>query len=174
MTYKQEKITPYNNTQEKGEQVEQMFDNIAHSYDKLNHRLSWNIDKAWRKMALNRLKPFKPQHILDVATGTGDFAIQAATMLNPKQVVGADISEGMMNIGRQKVENLGLSDTISFSKEDCMNLSVPICRDVLPFSILGASPLVPCQDSGSCVFRMLLLQRRMRLREKTNSCSLLC
>ena len=125
MTYKQEKITPYNNTQEKGEQVEQMFDNIAHSYDKLNHRLSWNIDKAWRKMALNRLKPFKPQHILDVATGTGDFAIQAATMLNPKQVVGADISEGMMNIGRQKVENLGLSDTISFSKEDCMNLSFP-------------------------------------------------
>ena len=105
MTYKQEKITPYNNTQEKGEQVEQMFDNIAHSYDKLNHRLSWNIDKAWRKMALNRLKPFKPQHILDVATGTGDFAIQAATMLNPKQVVGADISEG--------------------SKEDCMNLSFP-------------------------------------------------
>ena len=88
MTYKQEKITPYNNTQEKGEQVEQMFDNIAHSYDKLNHRLSWN-------------------------------------MLNPKQVVGADISEGMMNIGRQKVENLGLSDTISFSKEDCMNLSFP-------------------------------------------------
>lgn len=125
MTYKQEKITPYNNTQEKGEQVEQMFDNIAHSYDKLNHRLSWNIDKAWRKMALNRLKPFKPQHILDVATGTGDFAIQAATMLNPKQVVGADISEGMMNIGRQKVENLGFSDTISFSKEDCMNLSFP-------------------------------------------------
>lgn len=125
MTYKQEKITPYNNTQEKGEQVEQMFDNIAHSYDKLNHRLSWNIDKAWRKMALNRLKPFKLQHILDVATGTGDFAIQAATMLNPKQVVGADISEGMMNIGRQKVENLGLSDTISFSKEDCMNLSFP-------------------------------------------------
>ena len=100
MTYKQEKITPYNNTQEKGEQVEQMFDNIAHSYDKLNHRLSWNIDKAWRKMALNRLKPFKPQHILDVATGTGDFAIQAAAMLSPKQLVGADISEGMMNIGR--------------------------------------------------------------------------
>lgn len=125
MTYKQEKITPYNNTQEKGEQVEQMFDNIAHSYDKLNHRLSWNIDKAWRKMALNRLKPFKPQHILDVATGTGDFAIQAAAMLSPKQLVGADISEGMMNIGRQKVDALGLGDTISFSKEDCMNLSFP-------------------------------------------------
>ena len=125
MTYKQEKITPYNNTQAKGEQVEQMFDNIAHSYDKLNHRLSWNIDKAWRKMALNRLKPFNPQCILDIATGTGDFAIQAATMLNPKQLVGADISEGMMNIGRQKVEALGLSNTISFSKEDCMDLSFP-------------------------------------------------
>ena len=57
MPYKQEEIKPYNNEEEKGVQVEQMFDNIAHSYDKLNHRLSWNIDKAWRKMALNRLKP---------------------------------------------------------------------------------------------------------------------
>ena len=78
MVYRQEKIKPYNDKEEKGAQVEQMFDNIAHSYDKLNHRLSWNIDKLWRKRALNRLKPYKPQSILDIATGTGDFAIQAA------------------------------------------------------------------------------------------------
>ena len=109
MTYKQEKITPDNNTQEKGEQVEQMYDNIAHSYDKLNHRQSWNINKAWRKMALNRLKPFKPHHILDVATGTGDLSMQAAAMLSPKQRVGADISGGMMNSGRQNVYfNVGI------------------------------------------------------------------
>lgn len=123
MVYGQEKIKPYNDKEEKGAQVEQMFDNIAHSYDKLNHRLSWNIDKLWRKRALNRLKPYKPQSILDIATGTGDFAIQAAQTLQPKQVTGTDISEGMMNVGRQKVKALKLDSVISFAKEDCMALS---------------------------------------------------
>ena len=123
MTYGQEKIKPYNDSEEKGAQVEQMFDNIAHSYDKLNHRLSWNIDKMWRKVALNKLKPFNPKTMLDIATGTGDFAIQAAKMLSPQKLVGADISEGMMEVGRKKTQALGLSDIISFSKEDCMKLS---------------------------------------------------
>lgn len=123
MTYEQEKIKPYNNEQEKGTQIEMMFDNIAHSYDKLNHRLSWNIDRMWRKKALKQLKPFNPQAILDIATGTGDFAIQAATMLKPQKLVGADISEGMMNVGRQKTHKLGLDHIISFSKEDCLNMS---------------------------------------------------
>ena len=100
-------IKPYNDKEEKGAQVEQMFDNIAHSYDKLNHRLSWNIDKLWRKRALNRLKPYKPQSILDIATGTGDFAIQAAQTLQPKQVTGTDISEGMMNVGRRDIVRQG-------------------------------------------------------------------
>ena len=123
MSYGQEKIKPYNDNQEKGEQVEMMFDNIAHSYDKLNHRLSWNIDKAWRHFALKQLKPYHPQVMLDIATGTGDFAIQAAKMLHPARLVGADISEVMMEVGRQKTKALGLDKTISFSKEDCMALS---------------------------------------------------
>ena len=123
MSYGQEKIKPYNDNQEKGEQVEMMFDNIAHSYDKLNHRLSWNIDKAWRHFALKQLKPYHPQVMLDIATGTGDFAIQAAKMLHPARLVGADTSEGMMEVGRQKTKALGLDKTISFSKEDCMALS---------------------------------------------------
>lgn len=123
MSYGQEKIKPYNDNQEKGEQVEMMFDNIAHSYDKLNHRLSWNIDKTWRHFALKQLKPYHPQVMLDIATGTGDFAIQAAKMLHPARLVGADISEGMMEVGRQKTKALGLDKTISFSKEDCMALS---------------------------------------------------
>lgn len=123
MTYGQEQIKPYNDNEEKGAQVEIMFDNIAHSYDKLNHRLSWNIDKMWRKYALNKLKPFSPKIILDIATGTGDFAIQAAKMLQPQKLVGADISEGMMEVGRKKTQALGLSDIIAFSKEDCMKLS---------------------------------------------------
>ena len=122
MSYRQEVIKPYGEG-EKAKQVEQMFDNIAPSYDKLNHRLSWNIDKGWRRKAIKQLAPFKPQSLLDIATGTGDFAILAAEMLQPQKLVGADISEGMMEIGRQKVRQKGLQDIISFDKEDCLHLS---------------------------------------------------
>ena len=100
-----------------------MFDNIAPTYDQLNHRLSWNIDRGWRKKAIKALAPYKPQMMLDIATGTGDFAILAAQMLHPKKLIGADISEGMMAVGRQKVEQLGLADVISFEREDCLALS---------------------------------------------------
>ena len=78
MSYKQERIKPYGNNGSKGEQVRQMFDSIAHSYDLLNHTLSFGIDKHWRKAAIDSLRPYAPQRILDVATGTGDFAILAA------------------------------------------------------------------------------------------------
>ncbi|MCR5132173.1 MAG: bifunctional demethylmenaquinone methyltransferase/2-methoxy-6-polyprenyl-1,4-benzoquinol methylase UbiE [Prevotella sp.] len=123
--YNQEKIKPYSGQGEKAQQVEEMFDNIAPTYDRLNHRLSWNIDRGWRKKAIKALAPFNPQTMLDIATGTGDFAILAAQMLKPQQLIGADISEGMMAVGRQKVEKLGLSDVISFQKEDCLALSYP-------------------------------------------------
>lgn len=121
--YKQEKIMPYDNHGDKGKQVEKMFDSIAPTYDLLNHRLSWNIDKGWRNTAINALGKYNPKTMLDVATGTGDFAILAAKKLRPQKLVGADISEGMMNIGRQKVEKEGLKHIISFEKEDCMKLS---------------------------------------------------
>jgi demethylmenaquinone methyltransferase/2-methoxy-6-polyprenyl-1,4-benzoquinol methylase len=121
--YEQEKIKPYHKEGDKTQQVEQMFDNIAHSYDKLNHRLSWNIDKGWRKKAIRQLLPYRPKVMLDIATGTGDFAILAAGMLRPDTLLGADISEKMMEIGRQKVEKEKLDSVISFKKEDCMNLS---------------------------------------------------
>lgn len=121
--YEQEKVKPYQGDKEKGKLVEEMFDNIAPAYDKLNHRLSWNIDKRWRNKAVKALLPFLPQTMLDIATGTGDFAILAAKILKPRQLIGADISEGMMNIGRQKVANEHLDHIISFMKEDCMNLS---------------------------------------------------
>ena len=120
--YQQETIKPYNNG-EKTTQVEQMFDNIAPTYDTLNHRLSWDIDRSWRKKAIRQLEPFHPQTMLDIATGTGDFAILSAEMLHPQRLVGADISEGMMEIGRQKVAQKGLQDIISFAKEDCLSLS---------------------------------------------------
>ena len=121
--YEQEKITPYGDGREKAGQVEQMFDDIAPTYDTLNHRLSWNIDKSWRKKAIRALAEFHPQRMLDIATGTGDFAILSAQLLNPREIIGADISEGMMQVGRKKVEAEKLDHIISFKKEDCLNLS---------------------------------------------------
>ena len=122
MTYQQETIKPYNSG-DKAAQVELMFDNIAPTYDTLNHRLSWDIDKGWRCKAIGQLKPFSPKTMLDIATGTGDFAILAAQMLKPERIVGADISEGMMEIGREKVKAAGLAGIITFDKEDCLKLS---------------------------------------------------
>lgn len=120
--YQQETINPYGSGT-KTTQVEQMFDNIAPTYDTLNHRLSWDIDRGWRKKAIRQLTPYHPQTILDIATGTGDFAILAVEMLHPSRLIGADISEGMMKIGREKVKKQGLQDIISFEKEDCTALS---------------------------------------------------
>lgn len=121
--YEQENINPYNGKEEKTKQVEAMFDHIAPTYDALNHRLSWDIDRGWRRKAIRQLLPYRPLTILDIATGTGDFAILAARMLQPTQLVGADISERMMEIGRRKVAREGLDKIIRFQKEDCLHLS---------------------------------------------------
>ena len=120
--YRQEEIKPYHQG-EKGRQVAEMFDNIAPTYDTLNHRLSWNIDRYWRKKALQSLLPYQPQSILDVATGTGDFALQAAEMLHPVKITGIDISEGMLTIARKKVEHSTLTTQFDLVMEDCMHLS---------------------------------------------------
>ena len=100
-----------------------MFDQIAHSYDFLNHTLSLGIDRSWRKAAIDSLKPYAPQRILDVATGTGDFALMAVDRLHPQSLIGADLSEGMLSVGREKVERAGKSEVITLQKEDCMALS---------------------------------------------------
>ena len=107
-----------------------MFNRIAPTYDKLNHTLSLGIDRRWRRKAVDALgKHFPPKGgqgvILDIATGTGDFAMLLAKRLKPQHIIGADISEGMMAVGREKVEKAGLQDIISFQKEDCMKLSFP-------------------------------------------------
>lgn len=125
MSYKQEQIKPYDAATGKTEQVEQMFDNIAPTYDLLNHSLSWGIDRSWRRAAIDSLRPYRPRRILDVATGTGDFAILAAKLLEPEALLGVDLSEGMMEVARQKVEREELQDVIRFQKEDCLNLSFP-------------------------------------------------
>ena len=102
-----------------------MFDRIAPTYDKLNHMLSLGIDRRWRRSAVDALGKFNPQQILDIATGTGDFALLLAKRIKPQHITGADISEGMMAVGREKVKQEGLQDTISFEKEDCTKLSFP-------------------------------------------------
>lgn len=111
-------------TEEKGTQVARMFDNIADNYDMFNHTLSLSIDWGWRKKAIRQLKPFHPQSILDIATGTGDLAILEAKMLKATHILGVDISEGMMQIGKKKVEKANLQNIISFRKEDCLNLHI--------------------------------------------------
>ena len=121
--YEQEKINPYHKEGDKGELVEQMFDNIAPTYDTLNHRLSWNIDKLWRRKAIDAMRPYSPKRVLDIATGTGDFALLAARRLCPDEVVGIDLSSGMLAIGKQKAARAGLDDKVKFSREDCMSLS---------------------------------------------------
>lgn len=114
-----------------------MFDHIAQTYDTLNHRLSWNIDRRWRKSAIKALVPYHPTNILDVATGTGDFAILAAQMLQPSSIIGADISEQMMKIGKTKAEENGLQDIIQFEKEDCLALSYDSCTFDAAISAFG-------------------------------------
>lgn len=131
MSYAQESIKPYKEDgKSKKEQVRQMFDNIAHSYDKLNHTLSFGVDKWWRQCAMNYLKRTGRKHsrVLDIATGTGDFALLAYSELTPDEVVGCDISEGMLNIARQKAQSAGLSDKMDFRIEDCANMSFPTDR----------------------------------------------
>jgi len=112
--YKEEKST-------KKEQVARMFNNISHRYDFLNHFLSLGIDKGWRRKAVNLLKPLKPRIILDVATGTADFAIEALR-INPEKVIGVDISEGMLDVGRKKLIKRKLDDRIELRQGDSENL----------------------------------------------------
>ncbi len=107
-------VVPYKKeTTSKKEQIEQMFDNIAPKYDFLNHFLTLGIDKGWRKKVCKIISEVRPQRILDMASGTGDLALQLSGVSpKPEKIVGIDISEQMLNIGRQKVERKKLSDLI--------------------------------------------------------------
>ena len=114
------KVTPYNNTDNKKKQVTQMFDNIAKSYDFLNHSLSLGMDNLWRKIAINKLTN-NPASILDIATGTADFAISASKHTKA-QITGVDISQGMIDVGNKKIIKKGLTDRIHLQLADSENL----------------------------------------------------
>ena len=115
-------VTPYGSGAGKKAEVEHMFDTIAPKYDLLNRVLSLGIDVSWRKTALGYLKSAQPKDILDVATGTADVAIMAAKMLKPQRVVGIDIANQMLDLGRVKIRNEKLGNTITLETGDSENL----------------------------------------------------
>lgn len=118
-------VVPYKDQNiSKKEQVAQMFNSISGRYDFLNHLLSLGIDKRWRKKAIRILEAAKPKLILDVATGTADFALQALS-INPEKIVGVDISDGMLEVGRKKVSQRGLNSKIELRLADSENLPFP-------------------------------------------------
>ena len=117
--FEHDSIVPFKESElGKKEQVAKMFDDIAFRYDFMNHFLSAGIDVKWRKKAIRQLADTHPKKILDVATGTADMAIMASAILNPEKITGIDISEGMLDIGRKKIQKLGLQDRIELLKGD--------------------------------------------------------
>lgn len=117
-----DKITPYkNSTDGKKKQVAQMFDSISGTYDGLNRVISWGSDIKWRKFVVEKVAELRPQKVLDVATGTGDLAI-ALTEIDGVKVVGLDISEGMLTVGREKIAKKQLSNRVELILGDSENL----------------------------------------------------
>lgn len=126
MAYSHDSVVPFNDPdRSKKQQVEGMFDSIAGRYDFLNRFLSGGIDRRWRKKLILSIREAAPQQILDVATGTGEVAIMAARLLNPHRVIGIDISDGMLEIGRKKIANLLLNKQIELQKGDSEAINSP-------------------------------------------------
>ncbi len=112
------KVTPYKDSSlNKKQQVEQMFDNISGNYDGLNRVISFGVDVKWRKKVIDLVKKASPESVLDIATGTGDLAI-SMTQTRASRIVGLDISEGMLAVGRKKIKEKNLSDRIEMLQAD--------------------------------------------------------
>lgn len=120
------KVTPYKNQRgTKKEEVEEMFDNIAHSYDFLNHFFSMGIDVLWRKKAIRLIKKTNPKVVLDMATGTGDFAVESARSIpNIEKVIGLDISQGMLDVGIKKIEKKKLQHLVELKQANSENIPI--------------------------------------------------
>lgn len=122
---KAEEVKPYDNQAAKTGQVREMFNSIAPAYDVMNRMMTFGIDTIWRRKAVDMVGKYKPRRVLDVATGTGDLAFLIDRRLHPEQLLGIDLSEGMLAIARQKAEQKGVADRVSFAVEDCLSLSLP-------------------------------------------------
>ena len=124
--YAHNKVLPYEGSEEsKKQQVARMFDEISGKYDFLNRFLSAGIDVTWRKKMLKTLKPLQPKIMLDVATGTGDVAIMAEALLKPEKIIGIDISDGMLELGREKLRTRQLTDVITLQNGDSEAINFP-------------------------------------------------
>lgn len=121
--FKCEEVMPFDSSDNgKTQQVAQMFDDIAPHYDTMNRLMSLGQDRSWREKAIKRLKQTNPNTILDVATGTADFALSAYDAIQPARIVGVDISEEMIRVGEKKVKEAKKSDFIDLMRADSMNL----------------------------------------------------
>ena len=125
MKIKAEQVKPYASDLAKTGQVEAMFDSIAPAYDTMNRLMTLGIDRFWRRKAVKLTAGVKPARILDVATGTGDFAIALAENIDNCRVDGVDLSEQMLAIGRRKIDRHNLSHRITLAKGDCLALPYP-------------------------------------------------
>lgn len=122
MNYKAEEIRPYNDEESKTGQVRQMFDSIAPAYDFMNRAMTLGIDRWWRKRAVKMVGKYHPMTILDVATGTGDLALQLFDTLHPQHITGIDLSENMLEVGRRKIAGRNLTKQITLEQGDCLNM----------------------------------------------------
>lgn len=155
MRYAQEEVRPYGNDGNKREQVERMFNHIAPTYDALNHTMSLGIDKRWRRQAVEIMKRTRPETILDIATGTGDFALLMAERLRPKAITAIDISEGMMEVARRKMKSRMPAAPVRFVKEDCTALSFSDGSFDAATATFGLRNFVELDKALSEVYRVL-------------------
>lgn len=149
------KIIPYGDLNlSKKEQVRKMFNNIAHRYDFMNRLLTFRIDVLWRRRAINLVKKYEPKDILDVATGTGDFAVEMMR-LKPRKVIGIDIAEVMLELGRKKMERKGLSKIIELKEADSENIPFPGSSFDLVSSAFGVRNFEDLEKGLSEMLRVL-------------------
>lgn len=120
-----EDIKPYDSSRDKTEQVREMFDNIAPAYDFMNRAMSLGMDRSWRRKAVKMVAATAPAHIVDIATGTGDFAISLARAIPQSTVTGLDLSQGMVEIGRRKVADAGVAPRVELLVGDCLASPLP-------------------------------------------------
>lgn len=127
MDVKAEHIKPYDEQRAKTEQVREMFDSIAPAYDWMNRAMTFGVDKSWRRKAVRLVAGDCPSHIVDIATGTGDLAIAMASLMPHTRITGIDLSEGMIDIGNEKVARHGFADRVKLVCGDCLAMPLDDC-----------------------------------------------
>ena len=153
--FKHDTVTPYKTEEGKKHQVKSMFDGIAKSYDFLNHFLSLGTDIIWRKIALQKIASYAPKSILDVATGTGDLAIEAYRKFSPDEIIALDIAEKMLEIGRKKVVKAGIDKSIHFVAGDSEDLQFEEGRFDAVMSSFGVRNFENLEKGLSEMYRVL-------------------